>query len=98
MLHLNIVQAESGTTTSYSRLALVGRVLMLTDLNRDFATIPLLHSIAHVYRVKGCIGLLCTAKSDFCPIEPRRKDDFFKAALNMDRMPSVPSLRQRFAC
>ena len=96
MRRLNIMRAESGTLTSHSGLALVGRALVLTDLNRNLATIPLRHGIAHADCVKSYIGLLCTSKSDFDAIQARRKDDFFKTALDIARVPSAPSLRQRF--
>ena len=96
MRRLNIMRAKSGTLTSHSGLALVGRALLLTDLNRDLATLPLRDGIAHADCVKSYIGLLGTAKSDFDAIEVRRKDDFFKTALDIAKVPSAPSLRQRF--
>ena len=96
MRRFDIVRAESGTLTSHSGLALVGRALEHTSLDLDLAEIPLRHGIAHADCVKSYVGLLCTAKSDFDAIEVRRKDDFFKTALGIARVPSAPSLRQRF--
>ena len=96
MRRFNIVRSDTGALTSHSGLALVGRALEHTRLERDLATIPLRHGIAHADCVKSYVGLLSTAKSDFDAIENRRKDTFFKAALDIDRVPSAPSLRQRF--
>jgi hypothetical protein len=41
------------------------------------------------------LGLLCQGKSDFDHIEPFREDEFFFAALQIDTVPSSPTLRQR---
>ena len=96
MRRFNIVRSDTGALTSHSGLALVGRALEHTRLERDLATIPLRHGIAHADCVKSYVGLLSTAKSDFDAIENRRKDTFFQTALDIDRVPSAPSLRQRF--
>lgn len=42
------------------------------------------------------IGLVCHDKNDFEHIEQFRYDDFFKYAMNIDRVPSCSMLRQRF--
>ena len=42
--------------------------------------------------MSGC----CTGKSDFDAIENKRDDTFFAAALGVAKVPSSPSLRQRF--
>lgn len=96
MRRFEIVRADSGTLTSHSGLALIGRALRHTNLDRDLSMIPLRHGIAHADCVKSYIGLLSTAKSDFDAIEARREDGFFKTALGIDKVPSAPSLRQRF--
>ena len=91
-----IVQSATDTLTSHSGLALVGRALLHTRLVADLGAIPLRHGIAHSDCVKSYLGLLCTGKSDFDAIENKRADDFFKTALDIGRVPSSPSLRQRF--
>ena len=96
MRRFEIVRSDTDTVTSHSGLALVGRALGHTRLDRDLAMIPLRHGIAHVDCVKSYVGLLCTAKSDFDAIENRREDTFFSEALDAERVPSAPSLRQRF--
>lgn len=96
MRRFDIVQSDTDELTPHSGLALVGRALRHTDLDRDLQTIPLRHAIAHADCVKSYVGLLCTAKSDFDAIENRRQDTFFSQALDITKVPSAPSLRQRF--
>lgn len=96
MRSFEIVQSDTDTTTSHSGLAIVGRALGLTRLAKDLEQIPLRHGIAHADCVKSYVGLLCTGKSDFDAIENRRNDTFFATALDIEKVPSAPSLRQRF--
>jgi len=96
MRRFNLVPSDTDLLTSHSGLALVGRALEHTQLDRDLATIPLRHGIAHADCVKSYVGLLCTAKSDFEAVENRRTDDFFKTALGVAKVPSASRLRQRF--
>ena len=97
MRRFEIVQSETDTTTSHSGLALVGRALGLTRLGADLDdNIALRHGIAHSACVASYVGIVCTGKSDFEAIENRRNDDFFKTSLGIAKVPSGPSLRQRF--
>ena len=96
MRRFEIVRSNRDTLTSHSGLALVGRALRHTCLDRDLKAIPLRHGIAHADCVKSYVGLLCTAKSDFNAIENKRRDAFFKRALGVGKVPSAPSMRQRF--
>ena len=96
MRRFEIVQSATGTMTSHSGLALVGRAIEHTRLSQELGTIPLRHGIAHADCVKSYVGLLCTGKSDFDAIENKRNDAFFKTALGVEKVPSSPSLRQRF--
>jgi hypothetical protein len=96
MRHFEIVQSATATLTSHAGLALVGRALRHTRLDRDLASVGLRHGIAHVDCVKSYVGLLVTGKSDFDAIENRRQDDFFRTSLGIGQVPSAPSLRQRF--
>ena len=90
------MRGETDTLTSHSGLALVGRGIARTSLGRDLATIPLRHGIAHADCVISYVAMLATGKSDFDAIESRRDDAFFKEALGIVKVPSAPSLRQRF--
>jgi hypothetical protein len=96
MRSFEIVQSDTDTTTSHSGLAIVGRALGRTRLGPDLDQIPLRHGIAHADCIKSYVGLLCTGKSDFDAIENRRNDAFFATALDIGKVPSAPSLRQRF--
>ena len=96
MRRFEIVQSATDTLTSHAGLALVGRAIGHTRLSQDLAAIPLRHGIAHADCVKSYVGLVCTGKSDFDAIENKRNDAFFKTALGLERVPSSPSLRQRF--
>ena len=96
MRSFEIVQSSTDTITSHAGLALVGRALGQTGLAKGLDRIPLRHGIAHADCVKSYVGLLCTGKSDFDAVENRRADHFFKTALGLAKVPSAPSLRQRF--
>jgi len=97
MRRFEIVQSDTDTTTSHSGLALVGRALGLTRLGADVDdNIPLRHGIAHSDCIVSYLGIVCTGKSDFDAVENRREDAFFKVSLGITKVPSAPSLRQRF--
>ncbi|MBO0835820.1 MAG: IS1380 family transposase [Actinobacteria bacterium] len=96
MRSFEIVQSDTDTITSHAGLSLVGRALARTGLAKGLNQIPLRHGIAHADCVKSYLGLLCTGKSDFDAVENRREDEFFKQALDLAKVPSAPSLRQRF--
>ena len=80
MRRFEMVQSTTETTTSHAGLALVGRALAMTGLDRELRQIPLRHGIAHADCVKSYVGLLCTGKSDFDAIENKRNDTFFITA------------------
>ena len=93
MRRFEMVQSTTETTTSHAGLALVGRALAMTGLDRELRQIPLRHGIAHADCVKSYVGLLCTGKSDFDAIENKRNDTFFITALGIERVASPPGLR-----
>ena len=95
MRRFEIVRSNRDTLTSHSGLALVGRALRHTCLDRDLKAIPLRHGIAHADCVKSYVGLLCTAKSDFDAIENKRRDAFFKRALGAEHAPALRRARER---
>jgi hypothetical protein len=90
-------QSETEFYTSHSGLALVGLCLnQYGQLNQVLDKgIPLRHGIAHADIIKSMIGSLCLGKSDFEAIENYRDDDYFKAALSIQQVPSSARLRQR---
>jgi hypothetical protein len=90
-------QSETEFYTSHSGLALVGLCLnRYGQLNQALEKgIPLRHGISHADIIKSIIGTLCLGKSDFEAIENHRNDDYFKAALSIQQVPSSARLRQR---
>jgi hypothetical protein len=52
--------------------------------------------ISHADVVKTYLGLLCLGKSDFEAAEGVAGDDWFKEALDIQKVPSQETLRQRF--
>ncbi|MCL6446075.1 MAG: transposase [Alicyclobacillus sp.] len=94
-----IIEQSDETITTHSGLSLVGLLLNKTTLgtrlnktvidgmgNPDISN----RNVAYSY-----LGLLCQGKSDFDHIEPFRDDEFFRAALQINAVPSSPTLRQR---
>jgi hypothetical protein len=90
-------QSETEFYTSHSGLALVGLCLnRYGQLNQALDKgVPLRHGIAHADIIKSMIGSLCLGKSDFEAMENYRNDDYFKAALSIQQVPSSARLRQR---
>ncbi len=92
-----IIERSDSNITSHSGPSLIGLAVnrhtrLVQRLDR---TLPLRHGIRHSDIVKSYLGLLSLGKSDFEAIDARRDDEFFKAALAIDRVPSVERLRQR---
>jgi Transposase DDE domain group 1 len=97
MRRFDIVRSGTDTITSHAGLAPVGRALALSGLAHDLDdNVALRHGIAHSDCVVSYVGQLCVGKSDFDAIESRREDVFFSRALGIAKVPSAPSLRQRF--
>lgn len=85
--------------TAHAGLSLVGQYLkrfaQLDQVIDPRFPISGQGGIATSSLLKAYIGLLCTGKSDFDAIEPLRQDAFFRDALNLQAVPSSPTLRQR---
>lgn len=91
--------SDKENITTHSGLSLVG-----LGINR-FTTIPTMlekaaplqpGGIPHSNVVKAYVGLLSIGKSDYQAVEQHRGDDYFKKALGISRVPSEPTMRQRF--
>jgi len=93
MRHFIIEQSDSNIT-SHSGLSLIGlAVNRHTRFGQQLdGSLPLRHGISHSDLLKSYIGLLSTGKDDFEAIDARRDDEFFKAALDIARVPSVERL------
>ena len=92
-----IEQSDKEFYTSQSGMALVGMAI-----NRFTSLVPRVtkaapcRGIATADVVRSYLGLLCQGKSDFAAIRPFFEDDeFFRAALGLEKTPSPETLRQR---
>ena len=85
---------------AHSGLALTGGLLNKTNLRNQLIKLQAegekKFEISNTDVAFSYLGLLCQGKSDFDDIEPFREDHFFHQALNIKRVPSSPTLRQRF--
>jgi hypothetical protein len=90
------IVATDEIISSTSGLFIVGNLLKKTNLknriNKQFRS----NLISNSDIMFSYIGLLCQGKCDFDNIESYRKEPFFKKALRVDKVPSSPTLRQRF--
>lgn len=94
-----LIQLNENLVT-HSGLSIVGQMLAKTSLKKrlDRSAIPQVAdpTILHSEVVKSYVGLLCQGKSDFDHIEPFREDIFFGQSLRVKKVPSSPTMRQRF--
>jgi hypothetical protein len=85
--------------SSHSGTALVGLLLPRINLAQLLSVAELPGSpnpiISHVDIVTAMIGLLTIGKCNYDDIEQFREDPFFKKSLNLDHVPSSPTIRQR---
>lgn len=83
--------------TSHSGLALVGLCInRFAELpGRIRNALPKVNGISHADVLRSYLGLLCTGKSDFEAITAKKEDDFFKSSLDIQKVPSAETLRQR---
>ncbi|WP_072873252.1 hypothetical protein [Alicyclobacillus tolerans] len=94
-----IIEQSDEVIVTHSGMALIGLLLEKTRIGErlnqtrldGMGTPEILNrDIAHAF-----IGLLCQGKTDFDHIEPFREDDYFLDALQIQSVPSSPTLRQR---
>ncbi|WP_029419949.1 IS1380 family transposase [Alicyclobacillus macrosporangiidus] len=94
-----IIEESDEVIVTHSGMTLVGLLLDKTTLGERLNRTRLSgmgkpdisnRDVAYSY-----IGLLCQGKTDFDHIEAFRDDEFFTIALQMDSVPSSPTLRQR---
>ena len=85
--------------TSHSGLALIGLLLQKTNIKERLNAVSLpdhpYPAIAHGDIAQAMIGLLCLGQPDFVAVEAFRDDPFFRAALQLEQIPSEATLRQR---
>lgn len=98
-MKIKFVRSKELILSTHAGLATVGALLAHTRLAQRLNHTRLsemenpYHSHADV--MKSYIGLLCQGKSDFDHIEPFRNDDVFPICLQLQKVPSSPTLRQR---
>ncbi len=84
---------------SHSGLALAGVLLGQTSLRQRLNEICLGErkrpEVPHGDVLVAMIGLLCLGKSDYADIEAYRKEEFFRRAMGLTKLPSEETLRQR---
>lgn len=92
-----VIEQSTSNITSNSGLALIGAAINKhTTLVQELdGTIALRHGLSHSDLIKSYLGLLSIGKNDFEAIRAMVDDDFFKAAMDIDCVPSVDRLRQR---
>ena len=78
---------------------MIGLLLQQTKIKERLNTVHLpdhpYPAIAHSDIAQAMIGLLCLGQPDFAAIEAFRDDPFFRAALQLEQIPSEATLRQR---
>jgi hypothetical protein len=98
LLKFEFVQSNEYLTT-HTGLTAVGALLSKTNIGPRLnkAVLPKNPSpdISNADVMKSYLGLLCQGKSDFDHIEPFRQDDAFALSLDIQDVPSSPTLRQR---
>lgn len=98
-MKIKFVRSKELILSTHAGLATVGALLAHTGLtkrlNRSRLTKAESPFHSHSDVMKSYIGLLCQGKSDFDHIEPFRNDDVFPICLQLQKVPSSPTLRQR---
>jgi hypothetical protein len=84
---------------SHSGLALAGALLNQSPLRKRLDEIRLGQrkrpEVPHGDVLMAMIGLLCLGKSDYADIETFRHEEFFRRSLDLQRLPSEETIRQR---
>ena len=88
-------QSDKEYYTSHGGLTLLGQAIQLAGLEQRLQALGICRGIGHGDIVKSYLGLLSIGKSDFEAAEGARKDEYFHAALGIERVASAPRLRQR---
>ncbi|MCR2848152.1 IS1380 family transposase, partial [Weizmannia coagulans] len=95
-----VIEPTKERIVAQAGLAIVGNLLNQTNLVSRLNA----YKLPDISRYPACsngdvaksyIGLLCQVKSDYDNIETFRDDAFFALALDIQRVPSSPTLRQR---
>lgn len=97
-MRFQVVQGNE-QLSSHSGLALAGAILHRSRIRERLDAVMLpehpFPEISHGEVATAMIGLICLGKPDFDAIEPFRDDPFFLQSLDLNSVPSSPTLRQR---
>ncbi len=97
MQKIIVEKSNSEMYTAHSGLNLVGLLINEhTSLCPKVNLLPGDPIASHADVIKSYLGLLCMGKGDFEAIAGVRKDGWFKTALDVKKVPSKETLRQRF--
>jgi hypothetical protein len=89
MRKIVIEKSDTEFYTAHSGLTLVGVLINRhSELCRRLDRLPGTPSVSHADVVKSYLGLLCVGKSDFEAVLGVQRDDWFKAALDIRKVPS----------
>jgi len=90
------IEDSDENITSHSGLSLVGAAIRnQTKLTKDLDDLSLRHGISHSDLMISYLGLISLGKNDFEAINLMADNDFFKAALDIDTIPTADRVRQR---
>jgi hypothetical protein len=97
MKRFSVEQSESEHYTSHSGLGLVGMLLNehTTLCKRAEQAAYGSPSVSHADVIRTYVGLLAIGKSDFEAVAGVKADPWFKTALDIGKVPSAETLRQR---
>ena len=99
MQRFQIEISKDESYTSHSGVALVGQAVnRFTKLVPALANAAPLQSggIPHADVIRSYLGVLSLGKTDYQAVMQHQADTFFKKSLGLVRVPSEPTLRQRF--
>jgi hypothetical protein len=98
-MKIQFVQSKELILTTHAGLATVGALLSHTKLTKrlNHTVVKEFENPYHTHGdvMKSYVGLLCQGKSDFDHIEPFREDMVFPVCMQVNKVPSSPTLRQR---
>jgi len=88
-------RASGRTFTSHAGLSIIGQCVDMAGIDSLDGRFPTSQGVRASDIVKAYLGLLCLGMSDFDAIENFRQDKPFKQLLNLQKVPSTATLRQR---
>ncbi len=88
-------RASGRTLTSHAGLSIIGQCVEMAGVDSLDGRFPTSQGVRASDIIKSYLGLLCLGMSDVDAIENVRQDTPFKQLLNLQKVPSTATLRQR---